>query len=124
MAEIQVRISDSKKADFKAACEANKDTMAEVIKKAIDEYINQNMKGGIEMTNLEIRSLIEETCMTIGDSVELEWDGGQDGHYYFKDSSMWDNKEFIRKSAILGELSIKVNEYLKSTNTQESDIWE
>jgi hypothetical protein len=39
MAEIQIRISDTKKAEFKAACEADKTTMADVIKAAIDEYL-------------------------------------------------------------------------------------
>jgi predicted DNA-binding protein len=44
MAEIQIRISEEKKKQFKELCDKNKDTMADVIKKAIDEYIKNNLK--------------------------------------------------------------------------------
>ena len=43
--EIQIRISDEKKTQFKAICEANRTTMADIIKQAVDDYINQNLKG-------------------------------------------------------------------------------
>ena len=44
MAEIQIRISDEKKQQFKEECEKNKDTMAEVIKRAIDKYLKEEQK--------------------------------------------------------------------------------
>jgi hypothetical protein len=76
------------------------------------------------MTNLEIRTLIERTCSNLGGNIGIVWDGGQDGHYYFEDSSMMSNEEFTEKSSVIEKLSKKVNEYLAETNTQESDIWE
>ena len=45
MAEIQIRISDEKKQQFKEKCEKNKDTMAEVIKRVIDEYLKEEQNG-------------------------------------------------------------------------------
>ncbi|MBX4267167.1 hypothetical protein [Clostridium estertheticum] len=76
------------------------------------------------MTNLEIRTLIEEVAIEIGSENSFSWDGGQDGNYCFDNSLSMTDTEFSEKTVKLDSLSENVRTYLKDTDTQVSDIWE